>query len=336
MAKSKKLETEIKKYLHMIDDLKKSRVLVVGDIMLDEYVWGSASRISPEAPVPVVEIKSRTFNAGGAANTLTNIIALGSEATLMGVTGSDQNGELLKKILKDAGISTKHIITDPGRPTTYKMRVLAQGQQVMRADQENASAVGDDVAKKLTRRIDSLACNINGIAVSDYNKGVVGPKVMSHLINIAKEKGKIIVADLKPQNVEWFKGVTVVKPNRLEASQLSGINIVDKETLYEAGRAIQARMGVTNVLVTLGEGGMALFTEGRGMTLIPALSTQVYDVTGAGDTVLATVAASMSCGHSIQDAVRLANFAAGIVVRKRGTATVSADELADFIKRKSA
>jgi D-beta-D-heptose 7-phosphate kinase/D-beta-D-heptose 1-phosphate adenosyltransferase len=335
MSKSKKTEAEIKKYLGMIRDLKKSRMLVVGDIMLDEYVWGSASRISPEAPVPVVEIKSRTFNAGGAANTLSNIISLGAEATLMGVIGNDQNGGLLKKILVESGIGTKHIITDRQRPTTYKVRILAQGQQVMRADQEDTNPVNDAVTSKLIRRIDKIAGEIDGIAISDYNKGVIGPRLMSRLINLSKEKGKILVADLKPQNAEWFKGATMVTPNRLEASQISGINITDNQTLYDAGKAIQARMGIAYVLITLGEGGMALFAEGKSMTQIPAVSTQVYDVTGAGDTVLATVAASLSLGHKIQDAVRLANFAAAIVVRKRGTATVSAAELADFIKRKT-
>jgi D-glycero-beta-D-manno-heptose-7-phosphate kinase len=333
MVKSKNQEPDLKHYLRMIRDIKKSRVLVIGDIMLDEYMWGSASRISPEAPVPVVEIKSRTFHAGGAANTVSNIISLGAEATLMGIIGKDQNGDLLKKILLKSGISTKQIVTEPSRPTTSKVRILAQGQQVMRTDQELTGPLGDAITDTLIRRITKMADEIDGIAVSDYNKGVIGPRLMSSLINLSKQKGKIIVADLKPQNVDWFKGVTIVKPNRLEASQLSGINITDEKTLLEAGRAIQRKMGVHYVLVTLGEGGMALFTEDHKVVKIPAVSTQVYDVTGAGDTVLATVATSLSCGHDIRDAVRLANYAAGVVVRKRGTATVTGDELAEFIER---
>jgi D-glycero-beta-D-manno-heptose-7-phosphate kinase len=333
MPKSKMHDSELNKYIRMLHEIKKSRVLVIGDIMLDEYVWGSASRISPEAPVPVVAIKSRTFHAGGAANTVSNIISLGADAILMGLIGKDTNGDTLKKILMKSGISTKNIIADGSRPTTSKVRILAQGQQVMRTDQEATGPVSDTVTDSLVRRIAKIAGEINGIAVSDYNKGVVVPRLMSSLINLSKEKNKIIVADFKPQNMDWFKGVTVVKPNRLEASQMSGINITDGPTLVEAGHAIQHKLGVPYVLITLGEDGMALFAEGRKLEKIPAVSTQVYDVTGAGDTVLATLAASLSCGHDISDAVRLANYSAGVVVRKRGTATVSGEELTEFMKR---
>ncbi|MFA6447990.1 MAG: D-glycero-beta-D-manno-heptose-7-phosphate kinase [bacterium] len=333
MPKVKKREPGLKEYVRMIREIKKSRILVIGDIMLDEYLWGSATRISPEAPVPVVEIRNRTFHAGGAANTVSNIISLGAGATLMGVVGKDQSGDMLKKIIAKNGIGTKHILTDTGRPTTNKVRILAQGQQVMRTDQEETGPISPALTNALIRRIEKMACDIDGIAVSDYNKGVLGPKLMSMLINLAKEKGKIIVADPKPKNIEWFKGVTVITPNRMEASLISGINIHDGPSLIEGGRAIQRGMGIANVLVTLGEDGMALFSEGKNVDKIPAASAQVYDVTGAGDTVLATVAASLGCGHAIGDAVRLANYAAGVVVRKRGTATVTADELADFIKR---
>jgi len=334
MPKTGKTNSELSKYLRMISDIRKSRILVIGDIMLDEYVWGATSRISPEAPVPVVEIKNRTFNAGGAANTVSNIISLGAKATPAGIIGKDAAGSRLKKILAGNGIETKYILPVSGRPTTYKVRIVAQGQQVMRADLENTDPVSSAITDKLLKNIRSIFDSIDGIAISDYNKGVICPRLMSGLINMAKESGKTIVADVKPQNIDWFKGVSIIKPNRLEASLMSGIPVRDNRSLLEAGHAIRRRLGIASVLVTLGEEGMALFTEKPGMELIPAVSTQVYDVTGAGDTVLATVAASLSRGHALEDAVRLANYAAGVVVRKRGTATVSGEELVAFIQRK--
>lgn len=333
MTKSKSREAEIGKYLGMIRSFRKCRVLVIGDIMLDEYVWGAATRISPEAPVPVVEVKSRTFHAGGAANTVSNIMSLGASAALMGVLGLDANGRLLKRILDKDGIDTRNIIRDHARPTTSKVRIIAQGQQVMRADQEETFPIGDRLTDQMLKQAGKMIGEIDGFAISDYNKGVIGPRLTGGLINLARETGKPIVADVKPGNMELFKGVTVVKPNRIEASQMSGISIRDEGSLQEAGHRIRRLLGTAAVIITLGEGGIAIFTEKPGMERIPAVSTQVYDVTGAGDTVLATVAVGLSAGHSIMDSARLANYAAGVVVRKRGTASAHADELAEFIRR---
>jgi len=322
----------INKYLGMIDDFGKKRILVVGDVMLDEYIWGDCDRISPEAPVPVVVIRNRTYHPGGAANTVSNILSLGAKACLVGVIGRDNNARRLKKILKDSGIDADHLVADPARPTTCKVRIVASGQQVMRADQEESGPVGDRVTKKMIGRIEELAGRADGIAVSDYSKGVIGPALMSNLINTAKEAGKVIAADIKPKNMQMFKGVTVITPNRKEASQLAGMDIRDEKTLREAGLKIKETMGLKAVLVTLGESGMALFNTDEEMKVIPAVSTQVYDVTGAGDTVLSVMTVSLSCGHSFKDAMALSNFAAGVVVRKRGTTAVDRDELKDFIK----
>ncbi|HOO55215.1 MAG TPA: D-glycero-beta-D-manno-heptose-7-phosphate kinase [bacterium] len=332
MTKEKLNNNEFNKYLRMLKKFKKSKILVIGDVMLDEYMWGSATRISPEAPVPVVEIKNRTFNAGGAANTVFNIITLGAQAWLMGIVGSDPSGKYLRQILREKGISTDYIITDGKRPTTTKVRILAQGQQVMRTDQEMPGDVGKRISNRMIKDVAAMIDDLDGIAISDYNKGVITPLLMSELINIAKEKGKVIAADIKPSNIELFKGVTLVTPNRFEAQQMSGIKIRDDATLLEAGRKIKQIMGSEAVLITLGGDGMALFTNSIACEKIPALSTDVYDVTGAGDTVLAAAALGLSTGHSMSDSIRLANYAAGVVVRKRGTAAVSQKELIEFIR----
>jgi D-beta-D-heptose 7-phosphate kinase/D-beta-D-heptose 1-phosphate adenosyltransferase len=316
----------------MLKDFKKKHLLVIGDVMLDEYVWGHATRISPEAPVPVVEVHDRTYHLGGAANTVSNIMALGARATLLGVVGSDTQGRLLKGIFKDAGIGTDLIMTAAKRPTTTKIRIVAQGQQVMRADQEEIAPMAPRLARSMVASVEKIIDEIHGIAVSDYNKGVINPTFMSGLLPLAREHNVPMAVDLKPANMTLFKGVTLVTPNRVEAEALSGIRIRDDASLREAGLTILRRMGVAYVSLTLGADGVALFGAGREMKLIPSVATQVYDVTGAGDTVMAVLALCLACGHDMNDAIALANFAAGLVVRKRGTATATARELTMFIK----
>ncbi|MFH1538312.1 MAG: D-glycero-beta-D-manno-heptose-7-phosphate kinase [bacterium] len=311
----------------MLDDFPKRRILVVGDVMLDEYVWGKASRISPEAPVPVVEIENRTFHAGGAANTVSNILSLGAKADLLGLVGKDDNGKILRDILREAGVQTSMLITDPDRPTTCKVRIVAHGQQVMRADHETTGLMPDKLADRALRAVAKIADLIDGIAVSDYNKGVVSPRLMSGLLTIAKEHGKPITADIKPENASLFRGVTLITPNRFEASRMSGIAITGSDSLEKAGKKLMSELAVEILLITLGENGMALFTRGRPMRIFPVVATRVYDVTGAGDTVLAIATLAISTGAKPENAVELANIAAGVVVRKRGTTTASAEEL---------
>jgi len=321
-----------KTLLNMLKDFKNKHLLVIGDVMLDEYVWGHATRISPEAPVPVVEVHDRTFHPGGAANTVSNILALGARASLLGVVGRDPQGRLLKGILGQAGIGTGLIMSVSKRPTTSKIRIIAQGQQVMRADQEEMTPMSPAIARRMVSSVQSVIHDIQGIAVSDYNKGVINPAFMSGLLPLARENGVPMAVDLKPANMALFKGVTLVTPNRVEAEALSGIRIRDDDSLREAGLTILRRMGVTFVALTLGADGVALFGAGRDMKVIPSVATQVYDVTGAGDTVMAVLSLCLACGHDMDDAMALANFAAGLVVRKRGTATAPAGELTMFIK----
>jgi len=322
---------EMQKYMNMIRDFRKRHILVIGDIMLDEYVWGNATRISPEAPVPVVEVRNRSYHPGGAANSVSNILSLGAKATLMGVVGKDADGRRLKAILKESGINTDHVISISGRPTTSKIRIVAHGQQVMRADMEDVDKVSNRITGRMISDVEKLVGRIDGIAVSDYNKGVITPGFMGAVVTAAREAGKIVAADIKPPNRDLFKGVTIITPNRSEASLISGIRIKDEDTLHEAGFRIKRMLGLEAVLITLGEDGMALFRGDDRVDRIPAVASQVYDVTGAGDTVLSALTVALSSGYDILDSVKLANFAAGIVVRKRGTVSADAEELKDFI-----
>lgn len=324
MAKANSKRTNFRK---MINSFAGRSILVVGDVMLDEYVWGKATRISPEAPVPVVEIENRTFNAGGAANTVNNILAMGGGAYLMGLVGRDDNGRLLKSILDNAGIRTDLLLSDPARPTTSKVRIIAHGQQVMRADHETVAPISKALADKSLKMIARMIDKFDGIAVSDYSKGVVSPHFMSGLITLAKENGKPITADIKPSNAALFRGITLVKPNRSEASKMTGVQITDDKSLEIAARALMSDLAVEIVLITLGEDGMALFRRGEKVRRFPAVATQVYDVTGAGDTVLAAVTLGLSAGFDPGAAAELANLAAGVVVRKRGTTTATAGEI---------
>jgi D-beta-D-heptose 7-phosphate kinase/D-beta-D-heptose 1-phosphate adenosyltransferase len=248
------------------------------------------------------------------------------------VVGRDPQGRLLKGILGQAGIGTGLIMSVSKRPTTSKIRIIAQGQQVMRADQEEMTPMSPAIARRMVRSVQGVIRDIQGIAVSDYNKGVINPAFMSGLLPLARENGVPMAVDLKPANMALFKGVTLVTPNRVEAEALSGIRIRDDDSLREAGLTILRRMGVAYVALTLGADGVALFGSGRDMKVIPSVATQVYDVTGAGDTVMAVLSLCLACGHDMDDAMALANFAAGLVVRKRGTATAPAEELTMFIK----
>ncbi|MEW5947711.1 MAG: D-glycero-beta-D-manno-heptose-7-phosphate kinase [bacterium] len=328
MMKAKKIE----KFRRLAKKFGKRRILVVGDVMLDEYVWGKATRISPEAPVPVVEIERRTFHPGGAANTVANIAALGASATLMGAVGKDENGKILRNVLRDAGIRPDSLVTDPSRPTTCKVRIIAHGQQVMRADYEVTDNLNEKVSAKILKIASGIMPSIHGIAVSDYRKGVINPFLINGLITLAKEHDRIIVVDMKPENAPLFKGITLATPNKSEASLISGVEIKDRESLREAGEIIRKELSAAGVLVTLGEDGMALFSNRKDMVLFPAVATQVYDVTGAGDTVISAVTLALSSGAALEDAVEFANFAAGVVVRKRGTTTAAADEILSFME----
>ena len=303
-------------------------VLVVGDLMLDEFVWGSVSRISPEAPVPVVAVDRRTFLAGGAANTAANVGALGGAAAVAGVVGADPAGDRVCDILSSQGVGTAAVARDPGRPTTTKTRVVAHSQQVVRIDSERPGDIPDAVAADLLGRLDAALGGVRACVLSDYGKGVVTPAVAAAVIARCRAAGVPVVVDPKGTDYRKYRGAALVKPNQLEAGAVLNRELRTDADVLRAGADLGELLGPdTAVLITRGAAGMTLFEPGRPPVGVPARAREVYDVTGAGDTVAAALAMGLAAGAGLPDACRLAGLAAAVVVGKVGTATCSLDEL---------
>ncbi|MDF0666729.1 MAG: D-glycero-beta-D-manno-heptose-7-phosphate kinase [Nitrospira sp.] len=304
-------------------------VLVVGDLILDHYVMGRVSRISPEAPVPVVHVESESLRLGGAANVFNNILALGGKADLCGVIGSDESGRLLMKELGNKRSSRGGVVIDQDRPTTRKSRVIAHSQQIVRYDIEGRSELRTALRQKMLRYVESRIRDLSCVVVSDYAKGVVSSALMSEITRLAALRKVPVIVDPKVEHFSYYKGVTVLTPNHLEAAQASGLHGDGDQTIDEAGAMIRQRLGCRSVLITRGEKGMSLY-EGDGASWhLPTKARQVYDVTGAGDTVIGTLALAISAGASIKAGAVMANYAAGIVVGMVGTATVSPKQLSE-------
>lgn len=305
--------------------IRASRILVIGDLMLDEYIWGDARRISPEAPVPVVEVRRRTAIPGGAANTAANIVALGGQAVLAGVVGEDASGAALRGAIEATGTETAAVLTQSNRPTTTKVRVMAHNQQVVRFDTESRDALPVATNAKLLSSIAEQMLLCDGCVISDYGKGVVSPDLAISMIAIAREHSKFVIVDPKGSDYTKYRGATILTPNLMESEFALHREIETEQDLVSAGHALTELVG-GNVLVTRGSQGMSLFEPGK-HTHIPALARSVFDVTGAGDTVVGVLAISLAAGKNIGDAAALANVAAGIVVGKLGTSTTTLGEL---------
>jgi D-glycero-beta-D-manno-heptose-7-phosphate kinase len=312
--------------LELISRFRGCPVLVVGDLMLDEYVWGSVARISPEAPVPVVDVQRRTFVAGGAANTAANVAALGGRPVVAGLTGDDANGDRVRDLLREGGVDGCAIVRDGRRPTTTKTRVIAHSQQMLRVDCESPGPIGVELEDALLARIADLMPSVRGCVLSDYGKGVVTPRVAGELITACRAASVPVVVDPKGIDYEKYRGATVVKPNQLEASRVLNRDLRDADDVRAAGRDLVERLQ-TSILITQGSAGMTLFEKGRSPFHVPARAREVYDVTGAGDTVAGTLALALAAGGALDTACRLASAAAAVVVGKVGTATVAPDEL---------
>jgi rfaE bifunctional protein kinase chain/domain len=306
-------------------------LLVIGDLILDHYVMGRVSRISPEAPVPVVHVESETLRLGGAANVFNNILALGGKADLCGVIGADESGRLLLKELGKSRSGRGGVIIDQDRPTTRKSRVIAHNQQIVRYDMEGRQELKGTLQKRLLRYVESRIRELSCLVVSDYAKGVVSAALMAELTRMAALRKIPIVVDPKVEHFGYYKGVTVITPNHLEATQAAGLHGDDDRTIDQGGAVIRQRLGCQSVLITRGEKGMSLY-EGEGTPWhLPTQARQVYDVTGAGDTVIGTLALALATGASMREAATLANHAAGIVVGMVGTATVSPKQLLEAV-----
>ncbi|HJQ68279.1 MAG TPA: D-glycero-beta-D-manno-heptose-7-phosphate kinase [Blastocatellia bacterium] len=310
-------------------DFEGKRILVVGDMMLDEFIWGRVRRISPEAPVPVVEIERHTLALGGAGNVVSNLVALGAVVSPLGVVGDDMGADRLREAFKEIGVSTDSLVIDASRPTTLKTRILAHNQQVVRADRESRAAIPEEIQDRIIERFTGEIESADAVVVSDYNKGLLAPRVLSRSLQSASELGLTVCLDPKQRNFAFYEPVTVITPNNQEAAEAAGIAIEDEESLIEAGRRILESIACRAVLVTRGEEGMTLFTGGGEVTHLPTRAREVYDVTGAGDTVIATLALALAAGAGLAEGAMLANHAAGVVVGKLGTATVSRQELLD-------
>ena len=310
-----------------ISKFRHCKILVAGDLMIDKYVWGAVDRISPEAPVQVVSVTGEDNTLGGAGNVVNNLVALGALVQTVGVIGADANGKLLHQKLEDLGVDTSGVIEEQQRPTTIKTRIIAAHQHVLRIDRETKKDISTRSFKKLSRMVETMIPETDVVIISDYGKGLITASFLKNMVSVAHRHNKIIVVDPKGMDYSRYRGASLVTPNAKEASLASGVDIVDKESLRRAGAEILDKSGIEKILVTLGKDGMALFEPDKDPYKISAEARQIFDVSGAGDTVVAVLGLALAAGASFREAMQLANTAAGLVVGKVGTATVSRQEL---------
>lgn len=303
------------------------RILILGDIILDEYIWGDVRRISPEAPVPVVEVRRRSLVLGGAGNVAANVAALGGSAQLGGVIGSDTAGQSLRDMVARHRIDSGGLVVDPGRVTTTKSRVIAHNQQVVRLDVEEPQPVAPAVESRLGEWLEDCMGEADACVVSDYAKGTVTGRLAHRLIGTAQRLGRPVVVDPKGNDYARYRGATVVKPNIQEAALACGRQLADENSLLEGARHLAALLDGAALVITQGGQGMFVYQESEAPVRIHSTARQVFDVTGAGDTVTSVLALGLAAGLSLVEAARLANIAAGVVVGKIGTATLTPQEL---------
>ena len=311
----------------LLDRFSRGRVLVVGDIIMDEFIWGKVDRISPEAPVPVVTVKKETQLLGGAANVVNNIRSVGGEVFLAGILGGDGRGREILSLLEQKGVKTGGVLIDPRRPTTVKSRIIAHSQQVVRFDRENRDPLSQGYADSLASYVRETIHAVDTVVIADYGKGVVTAPLIEAITAISKEQNKVVALDPKMGRFHLYRDVTIVTPNSQEASAASGIEIVDESSLRSAGGKLLDSFNCEAILITRGEDGMVLFERNREVIFVPTTAREVFDVTGAGDTVIGVMALALAVGASFSHATVISNLAAGIVVGKVGTATVSLEEL---------
>ncbi|AJE02856.1 D-glycero-beta-D-manno-heptose-7-phosphate kinase [Geobacter pickeringii] len=303
------------------------KALVIGDLMLDEYLWGKAERISPEAPVQVVDVTREEIRIGGAGNVANNLVALGCRVSVASVVGGDENGTILLHAFSGKGVDVGGVFEDPQRTTSRKTRVLAANQQIVRIDRESREDIGADYERRIVGFLEERGDEFAVILISDYLKGVLTPSLLAAIIAFSKERGIPVVIDPKGNDYAKYRGATLLTPNRKEAEVASGIAIRDEESLCRAGARLLETADLTALVITRSEEGMSLFLRGGAVVHIPTFAREVFDVTGAGDTVLALLGMALAGKATFADAARLANVAAGVAVGKVGTSTVSPAEI---------
>jgi len=311
----------------LLERMRGEPIAVVGDVMLDRFVWGKVSRISPEAPVPVVEIESESVHLGGAANVARNLESLGVTPLLLGVVGTDDASKQLRQALGDRGLDDDAVLDDATRRTTVKMRIIAGSQQVVRTDWESANDLAGDAEARALDALTDIIGRARALVLSDYAKGTLTPRVIERAIELAKQRSIPILVDPKLRRYRLYQGVTLVTPNLSEAARFAGMAVHTDDDVAEAAGSILRELSCTAALITRGEQGMTLFEAGEPPLHIPTLAREVFDVSGAGDTVIAAAAVALAAGASLAEAAELANRAAGVVVGKLGTATVEPAEL---------
>ncbi len=311
----------------ILEGIRARKVMVIGDVMLDKYVWGAVSRISPEAPVPVVDISEETTRLGGAANVANNIVSLGGSCTLFGVTGDDGAGADLRREVESMGIDASGLAASASRPTTIKTRVIAHNQQVVRTDRESRAELSGGEEQAMIDGIIGRLGEFDGAVISDYGKGVITRRLLDALIPEARSLGIVLSVDPKETHFLNYKNVSLITPNVLEAGNAMGRRISDEASLLATGWEIFDTLTPDALLITRGERGMSLFQSGRSHTHFPTVSRQVYDVTGAGDTVITSFTLALCAGAGMSEAAHIANHSAGIVIRDVGTGTVDPGEL---------
>jgi len=324
------------RYHAILDSAPARKFLVVGDLMLDEFVWGRVSRISPEAPVPVVHVTGESWYPGGAANVARNLREFTAHVQVMGVAGDDEHGGRLLRLLGDIGVDVSCVEQDPTWQTVVKTRIIARQQQIVRVDRERPRAVSAGVAERFITHLKGTITGVDAVIVADYGKGVIRQDLADEICALSRRHGKLLAVDPNPNNpIEW-RDVTAIKPNRVEAFSALGMTPEraaavehDERALYEAGQVLLQRWRAELLLLTLGEGGMLLFERGKKPYHTPAKAREIFDVSGAGDTAMATLALALTCGASPTEAAEIANAASGIVVGKLGTAAVTPAELAE-------
>jgi rfaE bifunctional protein kinase chain/domain len=315
----------------LLEDFRGKRIAVVGDLMLDRYFWGSVARISPEAPVPVVEIESESMRLGGAANVANNVKSLGADPILIGVIGNDNTGTLLHDLIVENAFTPIGLIVADDRPTTVKTRVIAHGQHVVRFDRETKTEISDTLQRKILDIVRQNVHSLDAIIIEDYNKGVVVKSLINELVDMAEKDKKIITADPKFDNFFEYRGATVFKPNSKELEAAMGAKLIDNDAVEEVGKALMKRVKARNILLTRGEKGMTLFEETGTITHIPAKTRKVADVSGAGDTVISTITVALASGATVREATSLANYAGGVVCGEVGIVPIERDALVSAV-----
>ncbi len=324
---------ELQQADRILEKMRGVPVLVLGDIMLDRYLWGDTTRISPESPVPVVDMRGETTRLGGAANVARNIRVLGGRPMLVGVVGDDPFGQELRREIAAHGIAADRIFTDSSRRTTTKTRVVARHQQVVRIDSEDAREIEGIVLSQVLHAARAALRDADAVVISDYGKGVIAAALLPELLSEAAERGTPVCVDPKETHFFSYRGATVLTPNVAEAGVAFGRRIVDAQTLREAGQSLRERLDARSLLITQGEAGMTLFEADATPIHFPAVSTEVFDVTGAGDTVVSTFAMAAAAGGTLREAALIANHAAGVVIREVGTAAATPEAIRDSLQR---